>query len=210
MFHLHGISWKLHITIAGVFWLIKCLLKLLILSVKNAQNWWKWPKRLCQYFPEDHRYDCNCFRRLLYTPWTTSHSNIMAVNKILQTPPWFLVHSCLFWHFWGDFDIFYIQYQNLVNTWSLLFQKRTQGWFFEFFHFWSFVAFNSRDMTMLWVFNLCSRSSPTKLWRRIFEKMSQKTFLIPEVASQAPNCRIFYMRFMLQSGENDKKANFLS
>ena len=73
-----------------------------------------------------------------------------------------------------------------------------------------FLAFNSRDMTMLWVLNLCSRSSPTKLWKRILEKMSQKIFLIPEVASQAPNCRIFYMRFMLQSGENDNKANFLS
>ena len=31
-------------------------------------------------------------------------------------------------------------------------------------------------MTMLWVLNLCSRSSPTKLWKRIFEKMSQKIF----------------------------------
>ena len=81
-----------------------------------AQNWWKWPKRLCQYFPEDHKYDCNCFRRLLYTPWATSHPNIMAVNRILQNPPWFLVNSCLFWHFWGDFDISDIQYQNLVNT----------------------------------------------------------------------------------------------
>ena len=64
----------------------------------------------------------------------------------------------------------------LVNKWSLLFQKRTQGWFFGFFHFWFFVAFNSRDMTMLWVLNLFSRSSPTKLWKRIFDLRSQKKF----------------------------------
>ena len=47
---------------------------------------------------------------------------------------------------------------------------------FWFFHFYFFVAFNSRDMTMLWVLNLCFRSSPTKLWKRIFEKTSQKKF----------------------------------
>ena len=38
-----------------------------------------------------------------------------------------------------------------------------------------FVAFNSRDMTMLWVLNLYSRSSPTK-WKRIFDLRSQKFF----------------------------------
>eukprot|EP00493_Phyllostaurus_siculus_P020366 UN20691 len=37
-----------------------------------------------------------------------------------------------------------------------------------------FVAFNSRDMTMLWVLNLCSRSSPTKLWKRIFDLKLKK------------------------------------
>ena len=61
---------------------------------------------------------------------------------------------------------------------------------FWFFHQILFLAFNSKDITMLWVLNLFSRSSPTKLWKR--------------------NCKIFYMRFMLQSGENDKKDNFLS
>ena len=29
---------------------------------------------------------------------------------------------------------------------------------------------------MLWVLNLFSRSSSTKLWKRIFKKMSQKNF----------------------------------
>ena len=64
----------------------------------------------------------------------------------------------------------------LVNKWSLLFQKCTQVRDFDFFHFWVFIAFNSRDMTMLWVLNLCSRSSPTKLWKRIFDLRSQKIF----------------------------------
>ena len=64
----------------------------------------------------------------------------------------------------------------LVNTWSLLFQKGTQRCFFEFFRHYFFVAFNSRDMTMLWVLNLFSRSSSTELWKRIFKKMSQKCF----------------------------------
>ena len=47
---------------------------------------------------------------------------------------------------------------------------------FWFFHQILFLAFNSRDIGMLWVLNLFSRSSPTKLWKRIFEKMSQKNF----------------------------------
>ena len=64
----------------------------------------------------------------------------------------------------------------LVNKWSLLFQKGTQVGIWNFFHFWFFVAFNSRDMTMLWVLNLYSRSSPTKLWKRIFDLRSQKNF----------------------------------
>ena len=86
MFQFNGVLWKLQTTIAIAFWIMKCLLKSLTFIVKNSQNWWKWPKRFCQYFPGDHRYDCNCFRRLLYTPWATSHPNIMAVNRILQTP----------------------------------------------------------------------------------------------------------------------------
>ena len=89
MFHFNRVSWKLQTTIAIAFWLMKCLLKLLTFIVKNAQNWWKWPKRFYQYFPGDHRYGCNCFCRLLYTPWATSHPNIMAVNRILQPPPGF-------------------------------------------------------------------------------------------------------------------------
>ena len=44
-----------------------------------------------------------------------------------------------------------------------------------------FLAFNSRDIAMLWVCNLFSRSSPTKLWKRIFEKMSKKIFLTLKV-----------------------------
>ena len=47
---------------------------------------------------------------------------------------------------------------------------------FWFFHQIFFLAFNSKDMTMLWVLNLFSRSSPTKLRKRIFDKMSQKIF----------------------------------
>jgi len=47
---------------------------------------------------------------------------------------------------------------------------------FWIFHQIFFLAFNSRDNTMLWVLNLFSRSSFTKLWKRIFKKMSQKIF----------------------------------
>ena len=79
-------------------------------------------------------------------------------------------HFSIFWHFWGARRLI------LVNKWSLLFQKCTQVRDFDFFHFWVFIAFNSRDMTMLWVLNLCSRSSPTQLWKRIFDLRSQKFF----------------------------------
>ena len=53
---------------------------------------------------------------------------------------------------------------------------------FWFFHQIFFLAFNSRDMTILWVLNLFSRSSPTKLWKRIFDKMSQKFFVTLKVS----------------------------
>ena len=115
MCNLHGVSRKLNISIEIVFWLIKYLVILVTFLVQIAQKWWKWPKRLCQYFPDDYRYDCNCFPRLFYTPWATSHPNIMAVNKILQKPL-ILVNSCLFWRFLGAFDISDTKYQNLVNT----------------------------------------------------------------------------------------------
>ena len=74
--------------------------------------------------------------------------------------------------------------ENIDNIWSLLFQKGTQVRFFEFFtKYFFFLAFNSRDNTMLWVLNLFSRSSSTKLWKRIFEKMSQKFFSHSKLAS---------------------------
>ena len=85
------------------FWVIKFLLKLLTFFVKIAQNWWKWPKRLWQYFPEDHRYDCNCFRSLSYTPRATSHPNIIAVNRILQNPPLIFSQQLPFLAFLGRF-----------------------------------------------------------------------------------------------------------
>ena len=77
---------------------------------------------------------------------------------------------------WGDFRAWQTFSKFFVNMWSLLFQKGTQVGILNFFHFWFFVAFNSRDMTMLWVLNLYSRSSPTKLWKRIFDLRSQKFF----------------------------------
>ena len=52
---------------------------------------------------------------------------------------------------------------------------------FWIFHQIFFLAFNSRDNTMLWLLNLFSRSSSTKLWKRIFKKMSQKNFLTLKV-----------------------------
>ena len=52
---------------------------------------------------------------------------------------------------------------------------------FWIFHQIFFLAFNSRDNTMLWVLNLFSRSSSTKLWKRIFKNMSRKIFLTLKV-----------------------------
>ena len=54
--------------------------------------------------------------------------------------------------------------------------KRHSTKVFWIFSILFFLAFNSRDMTMLWVLNLFFRSSPRKLWKRIFGKMSQKKF----------------------------------
>ena len=48
--------------------------------------------------------------------------------------------------------------------------------FFWIFHPIFFLAFTSRDNTMLWVLNLFSRSSSTKLWKRIFKEMSPNFF----------------------------------
>ena len=109
MSDLHGVWRKLYIRIEIVFWLIKYLLKLVTFLVNIAQKWWKWTKRLCQYFPEDHKYGWNCFSRLFYTPWAN-------LKQDIAEPPLVLVNSCLFWRFWGDFDISNTKYQNLVNT----------------------------------------------------------------------------------------------
>ena len=83
------------------FLCIRCLIRL---PIYIGQNCWKLMK-MTKMLTGDHRYDCNCFRRLLYTPWVTSHPNIIAVNRILQKIPWFLVNSCLFWHFWENWHI---------------------------------------------------------------------------------------------------------
>ena len=84
---------------------------------------------------------------------------------------------------WGDFKAWQTFSKFLVNRWSLLFQKGTQVGILNFFHFWFFVAFNSRDMTMLWVLNLYSTSSLTKLWKWIFDLRSQKNFLTLKVGT---------------------------
>ena len=55
------------------------------LCTKNAQKSLKMRKMndvLHKYFQEDCRYDSDCFRRLKYTLWATSHPNIMAQRPI--------------------------------------------------------------------------------------------------------------------------------
>ena len=69
-----------------------------------------------EYFPVDHRYDHNCFRRLIHIPWATSQPNIMTPISILRKSPYYLGNSCLFGRFWGIFDIWDTQYQNVGNT----------------------------------------------------------------------------------------------
>ena len=54
---------------------------------------------------------------------------------------------------------------------------------FWIFHQIFFLAFNSRDITMLWVLNLFSRSSSTKLWKRILKKCLKKVFWHSKLAS---------------------------
>ena len=48
--------------------------------------------------------------------------------------------------------------------------------FFIFHFLFYFLVFNSRDMPMLWVLNLLSRLSPTKLWKWIFDLRCQNFF----------------------------------
>ena len=93
-----------------------------------------------------------------------SKQNIFMTKRDMKNPKLGLCRGRLGLSFHGKI---------LVNTWSLLFQKGTQVRFFEFFTKYFFLAFNSRDNTMLWVLNLFSRSSSTKLWKRIFKKMPQ-------------------------------------
>ena len=129
-----------------------------------------------RYFQRYVRYECKVFWGSKDIPWahfeTITRSSTHPTTKTSTA----LVNSCLFWRFLG---YFYLQLElgkKLVNIWSLLFQKGTQSGIFNFFHFWFFVAFNSRDVNMLWVLNLYSRSSPTKLWKQIFDLTSQKNF----------------------------------
>mgnify|MGYP007125876350 CR=1 FL=1 len=71
---------------------------------------------LHKYFQENCRYDSDCFRRLKYTHWATSHLNIMTSRPIQQKGPTFLDNCCLFSHFLPIFDLSKSQYQDLVNT----------------------------------------------------------------------------------------------
>ena len=52
---------------------------------------------------------------MIHTPWVTSQQNIMTPTSILQKSPYDLGNSCLFGRFWGIFDIWDTQYQNLGN-----------------------------------------------------------------------------------------------
>ena len=68
--------------------------------------------QLHKYFQEDCRYHSDCFRRLIYTHWTTSHSNIMTQDQYSKNAPHF--RSTLSFR-----RVFYLQrpqYQYLVNT----------------------------------------------------------------------------------------------
>ena len=79
--------------------------------------------------------------------------------------------------FWSHIRFYREMLQTLFSQHSKpIISKGHSKKVFWFFHQIFFLAFNSRDMTILWVLNLCSRSSPTKLRKRIFEKMSQKIF----------------------------------
>ena len=66
----------------------------------------------------------------------------------------------------GHFELFGIRQQMKPIISKVHSSKR----FWFFFHFWVFIDFDSRDMTMLWVLNLCSRSSPTKLCKQMPSK----------------------------------------
>ena len=66
---------------------------------------------------------------------------------------------------------------------------------------------------MLWVLTLYSRSSPTKLWKRIFDLRSQN-FLTSEVTVQKDFCRLGPVQMAKRASEIskidflDQKINF--
>ena len=73
-------------------------------------------------------------------------------------------------HLWGMIELS----QNFGQHVKPIISKGHSKKEFWFFHQILFLAFNSKDITMLWILNLFSRSRPTKLRKRIFDKMSQK------------------------------------
>ena len=114
-----------------------------------CKNSWKMKK--CQSFEnkifhEFSRYDYMIWFGGKYILWKCFQEDIILTELILSKSP------------------------------IILSTSSEKGVFEGFFHLWFFVAFNSRDMTMLWVLNLFSRSSPTKLWKRIFDLRSQNIF----------------------------------
>ena len=70
----------------------------------------------------------------------------------------------------------FLSCKNFGQHLKLIISKGHSSTVFWIFHQIFFLAFNSRDNTMLWVLILFSRSSSTKLWKRIFKEMSQKIF----------------------------------
>ena len=87
---------------------------------------------LHEYFQENCRYVSDCFRRLKYTYWATSHPNIMTPRPIQQKGPTFSGNCCLFSHF-DPFFTFTSLNINIQSTLEAYYFKRAlKGGFLNF------------------------------------------------------------------------------
>ena len=150
---------------------------------KNAKKAHFSAKVTLWYFQKYVRYGSNVFWGSKHIPWSHSEAISRPPTHSTAKTPSPLVNNCLFWRFWS---YFYLQLgldQELVNTWSLLFQKGTQRRNFDFFTKY-FFQLSIQKILPCCGYLICSPDQARQNYGSGFlRKCLKQIFLISEVAS---------------------------
>ena len=105
--------------------------------------------------------------------WTTHHSSII---QITDPPPTDLPPSSIFRHFWVSLEQNATENQVFSQQMKPIISKGHSSGYFKLFSLLIFCSLQFKRYDHVVGINLYSRSSPTKLWKWIFDLRSQKSF----------------------------------